>query len=431
MSRSRRENLHIPSPGSHGPVGSRPSLWRHRDFMLLWIGQSVSRLGDQFTGFALPVLAVVSLNPTAAEMGILSAAGTLPFLLFGLLVGVWADRFPKRPILVVGDFGRGVLVGSIALLGFLGLLRMAYLYAFAFAVGVLTVFFDIAYQSYLPVLVPRATLTDANSKLETTSSLAQVGGPSLAGVVVELFTAPAAMVFDAFSFFFSTGTLLGITTSEPAHRNSGTRSLRADLREGLHVVLGEPRLRMIAACTATSNFFSNAMFALFVLYAIDRLGFSPLALGIAQALGAAGGLVGALLAKRIANGVGVGWAIILGAALSGFAMVPVPFATGGLAFPVISACLAFTLFGILVYNINQVSFRQTIVPIRLQGRLNATMRTIVWGTLPLGGLAGGFLGEAIGLQPAILVAAIGGCFAFLLVLFSPVRQVKKMPEPAA
>ncbi len=407
------------------------SLWQHRDFMRLWIGQSVSRLGDQFTAFALPVLAVLALNPTAAEMGILAAAGTAPFLLFGLLVGVWVDRLAKRPVLIVGDFGRGILVGSIALLGFAGLLQMSYLYALAFAVGVLTVFFDIAYQSYLPVLVPRETLTDANSKLETTNSMAQVVGPSLAGAVVEFLTAPAAMVFDAFSFFFSTGMMLRIRQEEPDLRGDRRNSLLKDLREGLHVVLGEPRLRMIAGCTAMSNFFSNALFALFVLYALDTLHFSPLILGIAQAIGAAGGLAGALLSARVADRIGVGWATILGAAISGFAMVPVPLATGALAFPVISACLAASLFGVLVYNINQVSFRQTIVPIRLQGRLNATMRTIVWGTLPLGGLAGGFLGEAYGVQAGILVAAVGGCFAFLWVLFSPMRHVRTMPEPAA
>ncbi len=417
--------------GSGASVAARSSLWQHRDFMRLWIGQSVSRLGDQFTGFALPVLAVLALNPSAAEMGILAAAGTLPFLLFGLLVGVWVDRLRKRPVLIVGDLGRGILVGTVALLGFARLLQMSYLYVFAFAVGVLTVFFDIAYQAYLPVLVPRETLTDANSKLETTSSLAQVGGPSLAGVVVEVLTAPAAMLFDAVSFLFSTGTLLRIRKPEPDPRAFRNGSISKDLREGLRVVLGEPRLRMIAGCTATSNFFSNVLFALFVLYAINELGFSPLALGFVQAIGAAGGVFGAILATRIAGRIGVGWAIILGVAFGSFVMIPVPLVTGPLAFWVISAGLAGALFGGLVYNINQVSFRQTIVPVRLQGRLNATMRTIVWGTIPIGGLVGGFLGEALGIRTAMLIGALGGCFSFLWVLLSPVRDIITMPEPAA
>ncbi len=440
------------------------SLWQHRDFMLLWIGQSVSRVGDQFTAFALPVLAVYALNPTAIEMGYLAAAATLPFLLFGLVVGVWLDRMRKRPVLIVGDLTRGILVGTIAVLGFGGLLRMTYLYVFAFVIGVLTVFFDIAYQSYVPVLVPRQTLTDANSKLETTSSMALVGGPSAAGVVVEFLSAPAAMLFDAFSFFFSTGYLLRIrhreeplrtprTTSPAPDREKGLRavlrrhlprtqrreaqttsrsaSLATDLREGLRVVLGEPRLRMIAGCTGTSNFFSSAFYALFFLYALDELHFSALVLGIVQAVGASGGVVAALTTTRITQRVGVGWSIILGAAISGFAMLPVALVQGILAAPVIAACLGATFFGILLYNIDQVSFRQTIVPIRLQGRLNATMRTIVWGTLPLGGLAGGFLGEAVGLQWGLFLSTVGGAFAFLWVLFSPIRDVVTMPEPAA
>ncbi len=417
--------------GSADFVAERSPLWRHRDFLLLWTGQSVSRLGDQFTAFALPVLAVVALAPTPAEMGILAAAGTLPFLLFGLPVGVWVDRVRKRPVLIVGDLGRGILVGSIALLGFARLLQMTYLYLFAFVVGVLTVFFDVAYQAYLPVLVPRETLTDANSKLETTSSMAQVAGPSLAGVVVELFTAPAAMVFDAFSFFVSTGTMLRIRKGEPDPSALPKASLIADLREGLHVVFAEPRLRMIAGCTATSNFFSSAIFALFVLYAIDVLGFSPLGLGLVLAVGAAGGLAGAIEATRVADRIGVGWAIITGSIIFGFGMLPVPLATGVFAYPAIAAALALTNFGSLLYNINQVSFRQTIVPLRLQGRLNATMRTIVWGTLPIGGLVGGVLGEAFGLQPAILIAVVGGCLAIPWVLFSSVRDIVTMPEPAA
>lgn len=407
------------------------SLWQHRDFMLLWIGQSVSRLGDQFTFFALPVLAVYALEPTAVEMGYLAAAGTLPFLLFGLLVGVWLDRMRKRPVLIVGDLTRGILVGTIAILGFGGLLRMTYLYVFAFAIGVLTVFFDIAYQSYVPALVPRETLADANSKLETTSSMALVGGPSAAGVVVEFLSAPAAMLFDAFSFFFSTGYLLRIRHREEVPQSSRTASLASDLREGLHVVLGEPRLRMIAGCTGTSNFFSSAFYALFFLYALDELHFSALVLGIVQAVGATGGVVAALTTNRITERAGVGWSIILGSAISGFAMLPVALVSGALAAPVIAGCLAATFFGILLYNIDQVSFRQTIVPIRLQGRLNATMRTIVWGTLPLGGLAGGFLGEALGLQRGLFLSTVGGAFAFLWVFFSPIRDVVKMPEPAA
>src|SRR6266571_1783143 len=189
-------------------MASSASLWRHRDFLLLWLGQSVSRLGDQFTGLAIPVIAVFVLGAQPVEMGILGAAGSLPFLLFGLLVGVWVDRRQRRSVLILADLGRGGMILTIALLGLARLLNMATLYAFSFVIGILTVFFDVAYQAYLPALVDRKQLVDANSKLETSNTLANTGGPALAGAVIQLFKAPIAMVFDAASFFFSAATLV-------------------------------------------------------------------------------------------------------------------------------------------------------------------------------------------------------------------------------
>ena len=197
-------------------------------------------------------------------------------------------------------------------------------------------------------------------------------------------------------------------------------------------MLREPRLRHIAACTAWSNFFSSAVFAaLLILYLKDELGFTPLTLGLMFAVGSIGGIVGAVSAGAVAKRIGVGGAIILGAVLFGPVMLPFPFVSGPFAFFAIAGMFFVSLIGNLYYNINQVSFRQAIVPVRLQGRLNATMRTIVWGTLPLGAIAGGVLGDAIGVRPAIVVGLLGGAFSFLWVLFSPVRQIKEMPESAA
>ena len=413
-------------------MASAPTLWRHRDFLLLWLGQSVSRLGDQFTGLAIPVIAVFSLAAGPLEMGLLGFAGTLPFLLFGLLVGVWVDRRQRRSVLILADAARGAMIATIAVLGLVGLLHIAYLYVFSFAIGILTVFFDVAYQAYLPDLVERRQLVDANSKLETSNSLAGTGGPALAGAVIELFKAPVAMIFDAASFFFSALTLSSIRKQEAPPDPGERRSVLAEVSEGLRVVFGEPRLRHIAACTAWSNFFSSAVFsALLILYLKDALGFTPISLGLLFTVGSVGGIVGALTASRIAKRIGVGPAIILGAILFGIPMLGFPFVTGPLAFPAIAALFFIGLVGNLLYNINQVSFRQAIVPVRLQGRLNATMRTIVWGTLPLGALLGGILGDAIGLRSAIIVGLAGGTFAFLWVLFSPVRHVREMPESAA
>ncbi|HEX9341824.1 MAG TPA: MFS transporter [Thermoplasmata archaeon] len=412
-------------------MAAGPTLWRHHDFLLLWLGQSISRLGDQFTGLAIPVIAVYVLGAHPAEMGVLGAAGTLPFLLFGLLVGVWVDRRQRRSVLILADLGRGSMILTIALLGLAGLLNMAYLYAFSFFIGILTVFFDVAYQAYLPALVERKQLVDANSKLETSNTLANTGGPALAGTVIQFLQAAAAMLFDAASFFFSAITLIAIRKREATPDATERRSVPAEIAEGLKVVLGDRRLRHIAACTAWSNFFSSAIFsALLILYLKDGLGFDPLALGFLFAISSIGGIVGAVTANRVAKRIGVGPAIILGGVMFGLAPLPLPFVTGPLAFAAIAAMFFVSFVGNLYYNINQVSYRQAIVPLRLQGRLNATMRTIVWGTLPLGALAGGFLGEAIGLRPAIIVGLAGGAFAFLFVLFSPVRQVKEMPESA-
>ena len=426
------------------------SLWGHRDFLLLWLGQSISRLGDQFTGLAIPVIAVFILAAGPLEMGLLGFAGTLPFLLFGLLVGVWVDRRQRRSMLIRADIGRGLMIAAIAALAFAGLLHMAYLYVFSFLIGILTVFFDVAYQAYLPALVDRKQLVDANSKLETSNSVANTGGPALAGAVIELFKAPIAMVFDAASFFFSAATLVGIGKRETLPDPGSRRSILTEVREGLQVVLQEPRLRYIATCTAWSNFFSSAVFsALLIIYLKDALGFTPLTLGLMFTIGSIGGIVGAVTAGQVAKRIGVGGAIILGAVLFGPVMIPLPFVPGSMdffvgpymiRFPFVSDYFAFfaiagmffvTLIGNLYYNINQVSFRQAIVPVRLQGRLNATMRTIVWGTLPLGAIAGGVLGNAIGVRDAIIVSLVGGAFSFLWVLFSPVRQIKEMPEPVA
>ena len=404
-------------------------LWRHRDFMLLWFGQSVSRFGDQFTALAIPVIAAYSLGAGPLEMGYLGAAGTVPFLLFGLLVGVWLDRMRRRPVLVIADALRGLVIGTIAVLGLVRLLHLSFLYVAAFVVGILTVFFDVAYQSYLPALVERRQLVDANSKLETTSSLAQVVGPGLAGAVITALSAPVALVFDALSFGLSAGTFRAIRKSELLPDPAGRRSLAAELAEGLKVVVRDARLRAIAICTGWANFFSSAIFsALIILYLKDALNFDPLALGLVFALGGTGGLLGALSSSRFAARIGVGPSIILGAFVSGVAFLPLTFVQGDLAIVEISALMFVLVFGMLVYNVNQVSYRQALVPLRLQGRLNATMRTIVWGTLPLGALFGGFLGDAVGLREAILLNVIGGAVAFLWVLLSPVRTVREMPE---
>jgi len=320
-------------------MASTPSLWRHRDFLLLWSGQSVSRIGDQFTGLAVPYMAAYVLAASPGEMGLLGAAGTVPFLLFGLLVGVWVDRRQRRSVLIFADIGRGAMIATIALLGIANLLQLTYLYILSFFIGVLTVFFDVAYQAYLPVLVERRQLVDANSKLETSNTLASSAGPTFAGAVIEVFRAPFAMLFDAASFFVSAGSLAAIRKREALPEQSQRESVLSQIREGLQIVLGDRRLRRIAACTGWSNFFSSAVFsALFFLF-LKELGFNAFSLGILFGVSSIGGILGAVVSGRIAKRIGVGPAIILGGVLFGIPTLPMAFVTPEIALPALIAML--------------------------------------------------------------------------------------------
>lgn len=412
-------------------MASPSTLWRHRDFLRLWAGQSVSVFGNQLTGFALPWIATTTLNADPGQMGVLAALGTFPFLLFGLFVGVFVDRHRRRAILIAGDIGRGAIVGAIALLAFGGVLRLEYLYVLGFLTGTLTVFFDVAYQAYLPALVEREQLVQGNSLLETSNSASTLLGPTVAGFIIQLLSAAWAMVFDGLSFVFSAVMMVFIRKEEPPSPTSERKSRLAEIREGLHIVFRDVRLWSIAGCTGTSNFFAGGLFALIFLFAVRDLRMDSGVLGLAFGLGGVGALAGALLAAPLARRMGVGNAIVVGIVVSTAGGLPLIVAGPSTAFYAILVLGAAGGFGTLVYNINQVSLRQALVPVRLQGRLNATMRFLVWGTLPLGSLAGGALGSLLGLRTAITVSVVGAMFSFLWVLLSPVRAIQSMPEPEA
>jgi MFS family permease len=407
-------------------------LWRHRDFMRLWSAETISQFGTQVTLLALPLAAILVLDASAFEVALLQAVEFLPFILVSLPAGVWVDRMPRRPILIVGDLGRAALLASVPVAYAFDVLTLAQLYVVGFSAGVFTVFFDVAYQSYLPSLVERDELVEGNSKLEISRAGAQLGGPALAGVLVELVRAPTAILLDAVSFLGSAAFLFRIRKrEEPPSRTEEQPSMRRELSEGLRYVLGHSLLRPIAACTGSSNFFGMVVYSVFLVYAVRELGLTPGVIGIVLAVGNVGWLAAALTANRIARRIGVGTTIVASAALFGPAQLLVPLAPdGNAAAPVLVAAFALTLFGAVVYNITQVSLRQAIAPERIQGRMNAVMRFLVWGTIPLGSFAGGALASWIGLRPTLWVGAIAGAFTFLPVLFSPVRSVARMPEPA-
>jgi MFS family permease len=409
-------------------------LWRHPEFVKLWAGHTISRFGSEISQLAIPLTAALVLNASAVQMGLLGAFEFAPFLLLSLFAGVWVDRLPRRPILIVADIGRAVLLGSIPVAAFLGVLRIEQLYLVGILTGALTVFFDVADQSYLPVLIHREHLVEGNSKLEMSRSVAQITGPGVAGALVQLFSAPLAVVVDAASFVASVIFLLFIHTAEPPpvrHTDEPT-SIWAELREGLAVVLGNPLLRPIAGCTGTTNLFTNAMAAVYVLYVTRQLGIGPALLGLILAAGGPGALLGAFVAGKVANRFGLGATIIGSSLIGGLANLLVPLATGPSVVLVGMLMLSQFVGGIMgpVYNVNQVSLRQAITPDRLQGRMNASVRFLVWGTIPIGALLGGALGEAFGLWPTLMAMSTCSVLATFWVAFSPVRALRTQPAMA-
>ena len=408
-------------PGIH-----LPGLWQHRDFMKLWAGQSVSLMGSQVSQLAVPLVAVMMLRATPAEMGYLNALQMAPFLGLSLFAGVWLDRMRRRPVLVGADVLRMVFMGFIPILGFMGVLRMADLDIIMLLVGICTVFFDVAYQSYLPALVGRKDLVEGNAKLESTRSVSSIAGPAVAGFLVQVLSASAAILVDACSYIVSFVSLLLIRAPEP-HPAEGVvrQTFWQDLGEGLGTITKDRYLSAIARCTGTSNFFSSAGMSVFVLYAVHQLGFSAALLGTVFAIGSVGGLLGSLVSRRAGDRFGFGHTVIgsiLFAGLGGF-LFPLAFHPGIPAIVLVSLGEGLVSFGSVIYNVTQVSFRQTITPDKLLGRMNASMRFIVWGTMPLGSLLGGTLGTWIGLRPTLAVAAMGALLSVVWVVLSPLRSV--------
>jgi MFS family permease len=405
-------------------------LWRHPDFVKLWSAETVSQFGTRFTQLALPLVAIDVLHTSAFQVAALTTVEFLPFLLVSLPAGVWVDRMRRRPILVVGDLSRALLLASVPIAYWSGSLTMAQLYIVGFLVGIATVFFDVAYQSYLPSLVERQQLIDGNAKLEISRAGAQLGGPGLAGLVIDFLKAPAALAFDAVSFIGSALFIFSIRKQERTEAIAPKRRMREELGEGLRYVLTHPFLKNIAACTALFNFFGNMGFAVLLVFARRELHLSPLAIGLAFTLSNIGPLLAAFNANRISSRFGVGRTIIASAVLGGPMFLVIPFAPEGNA-ALALIIPAFVIGGLtnVIYNVTQVSLRQAITPERIQGRMNAVMRFIVWGTIPLGALIGGVLASTIGVKETLIVGGIGSCLPFLPVLFSPVRNLRVMPEP--
>ena len=427
-----------PAPGPAAPIPASGSLWRHADFVKLWTASTISLFGSQVSAIAIPAIAIITLNVSPFEAALLGFFEMLPFILFTLPAGVWVDRLRRRPILIAGDLGRAIALATIPIAFAAGVLTVWQLYLVAFGAGILTVFFDVADQSYLPSLLEAERLIEGNSKLQVSSSAAQIGGQGVGGAIIALVTAPFAVLADALSFLASAILIFLIRKPERAPaRHADTADgpatgMRAEIAQGLRYVLGNPYLRSIAASTGTANLFSSLMFSIFLVYAFRTLGLSPLTIGLVGGLANIGFLGGAVVAGRLAGRLGLGRTILVAAFVAGLVELAIPLA------PESAAAIPFIFFAqfvggamIVIYNVNQVSLRQAITPERMQGRMNATMRFIVWGSMPVGIIVGGVLGSTIGLHQTIWVGAIGGCFAFLPVLVSPIRSLREIPTGPA
>ncbi len=402
-------------------------LWRHADFLKLWSAETVSQLGTQVSNLALPLAAILVLDASAFEVALLGAMQFVPFMLFTLPAGVWVDRLLRKPILVISDVVRGALLATIPLAYAFDQLTIWQLYVVGFGVGVGTVFFDVSYQSYLPSLVKREQLIEGNSKLEISRSGALIAGPGLAGVLVGAITAPFAILVDALSFLASAGFLVRIRTAEVRPVPTAKPHLGRELWEGLRYLLHHRYWRPFAICTATSNFFGQVAFSIFLVYAVRVLDLSPEIIGLSLIPVGIGGVGGAVLAGRISSRLGVGPTVIGAAVLFGPAALLIPLAPTSFPLPFLALSFALLGFAGIVYNITGISLVQTLTPERLLGRLNASRRFIVWGTIPLGALVGGVLATTIGLRPTLWVGAAGSCLCFLPILFSPLRSLHGMP----
>jgi MFS family permease len=414
-----------------GPSGSqRPaSLWRDRDFSVLWSGALVSEMGDAVTTLALPLTAILLLHSGAFAVGVLRALGTAAFLLIALPAGVFVDRRRKRPLMIGADLGRMLLIGSIPLAAAFGRLTFWQLCLVALGTGLLAVLFDISYQSLVPFLVSRDQVADANSKMGLPSSFAMVIGPNVAGALIALAGAASAMAFDALSFVASAASVSLLRAREPVPEPPAARHVRAEIAEGLRYVLRHRVLRRIAACTATANLFGSIQASVLVLFLLRDLHATPARIGLVLSLGSLGGVLGGLIAPRLGRGIGTARLLWASKASVGWVVLAIPLAQPRWGLPMVSAGLFVSSVSATLYNVAQVSYRQSVTPPRLLGRMNASIRWIIWGTLPLGALAGGVLGEVAGLRAAVAVGAAGSWLAVLWIVISPLVRQREIPVP--
>ncbi|TDC04829.1 MFS transporter [Nonomuraea longispora] len=407
------------------------SLLRDRDFRRLFLADTASQVGSQVLMLALPLVAVSVLHASEFDVGLLVACQTLAFLVVGLPAGAIVDRLPRRSTMIVSDAARALLLTSVPVAWWLDLLTIEQVYAVAFALGVFTVFFDIGYQSYLPHLVARERLVEGNSALETVRTIAQVGGPGIGGYLIQVLTAPVAFFVTAAGFVWSALCLRTIAQPEMVQQRRRDHLVK-EIREGLVFVVGHPLLRRLAGCSATANLFLSMIHPMVLVLLVRELGIPAGVIGLLMAAGGLGGVVSALINARVVRWFGQGTTLWLALVLPAPFMLLVPLAEADWRIALVALSEIATGAGMVLYNVTQLSFRQAVTPAHLLGRTNATIRFLICGVMPVGGLLGGVLGTVAGVRWAIFIAAVGVGMAVLWLVTSPLRLMREFPvqQPA-
>lgn len=409
-----------------------PPILREPRFRNFWLGQSISVFGDQITLLAVPIVAAVVLRASPAKMGLLTAAGLLPHLLFSLPAGVWLDRVrSRRRLMILVDVGRAALILSIPLAHVAGVLSLAQLFIVAFGVGCLAVLFDIAWNTLFVAVTPRSEFVTANSLLNGSRSLSFVAGPAVGGLLMQLLGAPLAIVVDGLSYLASAGFLARVHANEPPiEHNPG--SLRAQLAAGISFVARDPIMRSALISVAWVNLFNLAFAALFVLYVTTHLGVDPAGLGLVLGAAGVGGLLGAVVAGRIGRRIGLGRAYALGLIIFPAPLIAVPLAGGSLELILVTLFVSefVSAFGVMVLDINAASIIKARTPDSIRSRSTGAWRFVNYGIRPIGALMGGLLGSAIGVRETLLFVTIAACAGVLWLIRSPLPSLRDLPEPA-
>lgn len=414
------------------PRSPRGSLWQHRDFVYLWSGQTVSVFGSLMSRAAIPFIAVLKLGAGALEVALLQAAAIVPALLAGFVAGVWVDRLPRRPLMIACDIGRAAIVATVPVAWAFDALTIAHLAAVAFSAGVLTMFFDVAYLSYLPTLVEREELVEGNSKLAASASVSEFAGFSAAGWLVQALSGAFALAIDALTFVFSAACITLIRTPEPPREQQAADerpSMVAEAGEGLRVVRAHALLRPLAIAVALQSTGFGVFGAIYAVFVLDVLDFEPGPLGAIYGVGGIFSLLGATYAGTAARRFGAGNSMVLGLAIMSACMFIAPLTAGPVL--VVAALLTVSQVGdgpFTVFDVNSVSLRQGVTPEQVLGRVNAFMRTTELACMLAGTVAGGLVAQGIGIRPTLAIGGALSAAAALIVLTSPVRPLRDVPS---